>query len=156
MNKNTYMLIAALTVIILLLLLSFYPADLKNDKVLKQYSVYQCTDYISGCKASINEKEIEMKFPEGIVFLERFPVEVKLTRIQAKKITVEFDMVAMDMGQNFYQLQQINKNITTWTGKGVLPVCTTGRTDWQSIISIEQENEIQKIAFQFSVRPKSQ
>ena len=154
-NKNTYMLITALIAIILLLLLSFYPANIKNDKSLKPSTVYQCADYTSGCKASINNKKVEIKFPKDIVFLERFPIEVKLDGIPAAKVTVEFRMVGMDMGLNFYQLQQGNKDKSIWMGEGVLPVCTTGRTDWQSIISIEQEGEIQQVVFQFTVRAKS-
>ena len=61
-NKNTYMLITALIAIILLLLLSFYPANIKNDKSLKPSTVYQCADYMSGCNASINNKKVEIKF----------------------------------------------------------------------------------------------
>lgn len=154
-NNKTYILIAALMAIITLLLLSFYPVSLNNKKSLPQYSVYQCSDYILGCRADINNKKIEIKFPGDIVFLERFPVEVKLADVHARKITVEFIMVGMDMGLNFYQLKQSSNNKTIWTGEGVLPVCTTGRTDWQSIITIELDDKIQRVAFQFKVGAKT-
>lgn len=158
MNNKGYVLIAALLIIILLLVLSFYPVSINNEKQGK-VTVYQCTTLTTGCKARLGDNHVEIRFPENIVFLKQFPIEVRLVEQQPNpvtKVNVDFQMVGMKMGINFYQLTQSEKNQSLWTGKGVLPVCATGRTDWQVIVSLVRAGYEQKVAFQFEVAPATQ
>lgn len=153
------MLIVALLAIIVLLVLSIFPVSLDNEKLVSNYPVHPCKTLTTGCKANIGNTEVEIKFPDNIVFLKRFPIELRIPDKQHpvfEKVSVDFQMVDMNMGLNFYQLKQHDKDKSLWTGKGVLPVCTTGRTDWQAIISLQQGKQVQRVAFQFEVDSATQ
>lgn len=159
MNNRGYILIVVLVAIIVLLALSFYPVSIEKEKQENTYSVYPCKTLTTGCKANIENAEIEIKFPGNIIFLKRFPIEVNIAAVQqhsVDKVIVDFQMVGMNMGLNIYQLKQSDKDKSLWTGTGVLPVCTTGRTDWQAIVSLQKGSQVQKIAFQFEVDPVTQ
>jgi hypothetical protein len=159
MNNRAFVLIAVLVVIVILLLLSLYPVSINNEQQENSFSIHQCQALATGCKASIENIQVEIRFPESIVFLQPFPLEVRLSgnqQIPVDKLTVEFKMADMDMALNFSQLEQTDNNKLLWTGKGVLPVCTTGRTDWLAIISIQQDGKVQQTAFQFEVKPSTQ
>ena len=158
-NNRGYILIIVLVAIIVLLALSFYPVSIDKEKQENTYPVHPCKTLTTGCKAKLQHTEIEIKFPEKIIFLKRFPIEVSepaLKQYEVDKVIVDFQMVGMNMGLNIYQLNQSDKDKSLWTGTGVLPVCTTGRTDWQAIVSLQKGNQVQKIAFQFEVDPATQ
>lgn len=153
------MLISALVIVIILLVLSFYPAIINKDEQDASVQVFQCDTLTTGCKASIDNKQLEIRFPENIVFLKRFPIELRITEQLSQVIntvTVDFKMVGMNMGLNFYQLKQTAEDKTLWLGTGILPVCTTGRTDWQAIVSLQDTESVQKVAFQFEVSASTQ
>jgi hypothetical protein len=46
-------------------------------------------------------------------------------------------MVGMDMGVNRFHLRR--KADQRWQGKVILPLCTTGRSDWIATVEIETE-----------------
>ena len=159
MNNRGYILIVVLVAIIVLLVLSFYPVNIDNEKQENTYTVHPCKTLTIGCKAKLENTEIEIKFPGNIIFLKRFPIEVSVPALEkhgVDKVVVDFQMVGMNMGLNIYQLKQSDKDKSLWTGTGVLPVCTTGRSDWQAIVSFKEGDEVKKIAFQFEVEPVTQ
>ena len=158
MNNKGYVLIAVLVAAIVLLVLFFYPASIEENKKELSYSVLPCQTFIAGCTAKIGDADIQIKFPDNIVFLKHFPIEVRIpaSKNAINKVTVDFQMVNMNMGLNFYHLTQSDKDKGLWTGKGVLPVCTTGRTDWLAIISLQSENETKRLAFEFTINSSTQ
>ena len=158
MNNKGYVLIAVLVAAIVLLVLFFYPVTIDENKEEASYPVFPCQTFSSGCNAKTGDTEIEIKFPDNIVFLKHFPIEVRIAALKnaINKVTVDFQMVKMNMGLNFYQLTQSDKDKALWTGKGVLPVCTTGRTDWLAIISVQSENETKRVAFEFTINSSAQ
>ena len=159
MNSKHHMLVAALVIIIVLLLLSLFPASFNDDTKSEKFSVYPCESLVSGCQAIIGDKKIEIKFPGNIVFLKQFPVEIRFPghkKVAIDQVVVDFQMVGMNMGINKYLLKLDENDKTLWAGKAVLPVCTTGRTDWQAIVSVKQGDEVQRVAFQFEVMPGTQ
>ena len=50
--------------------------------------------------------------------------------LQLDEAIVSFNMVGMDMGLNRYRLTAQGDG--SWQGKATLPVCATGRRDWQA------------------------
>lgn len=159
MNRKHHIILAALVIIIVLLLLSFFPAGINNEKQQDTFSVYPCKSLVTGCTANIKNRKIEIKFPGNIVFLKKFPIEIHLPDQNINLIDhviVDFQMAGMNMGINKYYLQQSEKDKSIWTGEGVIPVCTTGRTDWQAIVSLKRGDDVQRVAFQFEVTPGTQ
>ena len=77
-------------------------------------------------------------------------------QLQVENVKIEFQMLKMNMGANYYQLQQDSSNESLWKGKGVLPVCVTGRTDWQAHIELITKDKIYKIISEFEVSPSTQ
>lgn len=67
--------------------------------------------------------------------LQAFPVEVRLNNIivPPERVSVRFEMVAMDMGSNHFVLQPTAES---WQGQAVLPVCSAGRQDWLATVEV--------------------
>ena len=49
-------------------------------------------------------------------------------------VELEFQMRAMDMGLNRYRLRRDEQGI--WSGRAILPVCSSGRSDWLAQLDI--------------------
>ena len=158
MKNKGYVLIVALAVILILLLLSFFPAGINKDSQEAGYEVHHCNTITTGCEAQLDKSRVKIRFPDNIVFLKSFPVEVHIDspRDSVENVSVDFQMVGMNMGLNFYQLNKSSTDDSLWTGEGVLPVCTTGRTDWQAIVALQSGGHVRKVAFQFEVGPPTQ
>jgi hypothetical protein len=65
---------------------------------------------------------------------------------KAQQVHVSFSMPDMDMGPNQYTLIP-NPAHTRWQGKIILPICSTGRRDWQMTVYIDHR-PIGQVAFQ--------
>jgi hypothetical protein len=107
----------------------------------------------------VGNRNLEIRFPDNIVFLKKFPIEIRFPEKNTNlldHVIVDFQMAGMNMGVNKYRLQQSEKNKSLWIGEGVIPVCTTGRTDWQAIVSLKRGDDVQRVAFQFEVIPETQ
>ncbi|MEJ2141722.1 MAG: hypothetical protein P8Y24_05100 [Gammaproteobacteria bacterium] len=159
LNRKHHILVAGLVIIIALLSSSFFPSDINNDKQQDAFSVYPCKSLVTGCKASVGNRNLEIRFPDNIVFLKKFPIEIRFPEKNTNlldHVIVDFQMAGMNMGVNKYRLQQSEKNKSLWIGEGVIPVCTTGRTDWQAIVSLKRGDDVQRVAFQFEVIPETQ
>ena len=164
MNKTTLYIIVSLILIPVLLYIVFFVPGLnqalkqENARQLQPVEVIQeaqpCTSLTTGCVTKIDGLSIALKFPKNIIYLNSFPIEVSLSgdkQLQVENVKIEFRMLKMNMGINYYQLQQDRGNKFLWKGKGVLPICVTGRTDWQAHVEVKIKNKIYKTVFQFEV-----
>lgn len=74
--------------------------------------------------------------PRPIPLMQPLSVDVVLGK-PADKVAIEFTGVKMEMGQNRTELALTAPG--HYRGSASLPVCTTGRMEWQANLLIEQE-----------------
>lgn len=89
------------------------------------------------CYAMAGAVRVALRFDTGARALQPFPVAVRIDGgddLQPAGVQVDFIMVGMDMGQNRYALARGADG--WWRGKVTLPVCSSGRTDWQAIVRV--------------------
>lgn len=99
-----------------------------------------CDSARAACRAQGDDLAIELRLGPALRPLESFDIELRVLRgvLDAQaRIEVEFQMRDMDMGLNRYRLERSEDGF--WQGRAVLPVCTTGRSDWVAVIGIEQD-----------------
>jgi len=70
---------------------------------------------------------MELRFRGPVKPLEPFTVTLE-TEQPLDAVSLEFDMTAMDMGVNRFELHRQPDG--AWQGQVVLPMCSTGRRDW--------------------------
>ena len=160
MNRTTLSIVIALVVIFIMLLVpAFYNDTVKQQQSIEIIQAEVCDTLTTGCSAKIDNLNIEIKFPENIIYLNPFPVEVNFSGKDVPlvdDVKVEFVMIDMNMGTNTYQLIQNNNDNLLWKGKVVLPVCITGRIDWQVYLLVKINEQSYKTGFQFRVIPPTQ
>ena len=98
----------------------------------------------------------EMMLPGGVALsievqgdvrpLKTFSIAVKGTDVQ--DVAVSFEMIDMDMGINRYRFQ---KDVSGgWSTAVMLPVCTTGRTDWLALFDVRlQDGQVYRLEYPF-------
>ena len=98
------------------------------------------------CTVSEAGRAVSLRLPAEIKPLTRFPVKVALEGIDADAVVVEFTMKGMDMGLNRFGLQSGDGG---WSGEAILPVCTTGRTDWLATVEAQTAGGVVRADFTF-------
>lgn len=160
MNKKLILIVIALIIIIAMLFLStFNDKGAEQVEVVENKQVQQCSSVINGCSSIVNSTQVVLKFPDSVGYLNSFPIEVSLLpekNIQADSVKLDFQMLNMNMGMNVYQLQKDSLNHSLWKGKAVLPVCVSGRSDWQAHVEVKTKDKIYKSIFQFEVKASNQ
>lgn len=89
--------------------------------------------------------------PRPIPMVSPLQVEVALTGREASKVEVDFAGVDMNMGLNRPELAAQGSG--RFTGQGSLPVCVTGKMDWQATVMIETGRERIAVPFRFASKP---
>ena len=90
------------------------------------------------CSAGTESVRVDLALGPGVPLMQPFPVRVSLrlpSAGRARQVLVDFRMIGMDMGRNEYRLTRAGDG--TWQGVATLPVCTTGRSDWQAVVKVE-------------------
>lgn len=114
-----------------------------------------CDSAQSACGARGENLSIELRLGPSLRPLESFAVELRVLQgvLDAQaRIEVQFQMRGMDMGLNRYRLEQSADGL--WRGRAVLPVCTTGRSDWYAVVGIEQDGRRWIAEMPFGVGPR--
>lgn len=111
-----------------------------------------CTGQSAACMLNVEGLQVKLILPDRMVPLEKFPVRIELQGQQADgidNVTVDFAMRGMDMGLNRYRLAPVDEAV--WSGEAILPVCVTGRSDWEAVISLHGEDGVSRARFGFQV-----
>lgn len=95
-----------------------------------------CDSARQSCRAHGDDLEIELRLGPALRPLEPFSIALRVNPDAGARIEIEFQMRGMDMGLNRYRLDRDAEGV--WRGRAVLPVCTTGRSDWYAVIEIAQ------------------
>ena len=115
-----------------------------------------CTLKGEGCTVTVGTLgTMTLRAPDRIVPLHKFVITATPSAELAKNlgaVSVDFQMIGMDMGVNQYPLNRAADGAYAQTI--ILPVCTTTRTDWVALLSLSstQGNFLAKIPF--SVDPR--
>lgn len=123
-----------------------------NDKSYYDLgSVNNCDATENSCTVSGQGYIIELKLGPTVIPLQKFPVELAIANIDEVAIpadvTVDFQMIDMDMGINRYKLTVSGKNM--WSGTAILPVCVASRMDWIAIVEFTVQNRRYRAVFPF-------
>jgi hypothetical protein len=89
---------------------------------------------------------LQLAFPSGVKVLEPFAVIATLDTLPADKVAIEFTMIGMEMGENRYSLRHEGG---AWQTHAIIPLCITGRSDWNARLLIQQGEKIAAVDFPF-------
>ena len=105
----------------------------------------QPCDVLQGCRAADASVAVTVTFGAEPRALQPFPIRIQLEgHQQADSVTVAFSMQGMDMGANRYRL--IADAPGGWNADIILPICTSGRSDWVAdfeLVVTDQRLQIQ-------------
>jgi hypothetical protein len=72
--------------------------------------------------------------PRPIPLLRPLSLVVRVEGLDARMVEIDFTGVDMNMGYNRPELKRENGN--RFTGQATLPVCITGRMEWQAMVLV--------------------
>lgn len=104
------------------------------------------------CTTQANERRVTLRFHETPNPLKPFAFDVSLQGFpedDVRGVQIAFLMRGMDMGRNLYRLQPGPEG---YTGRAVLPICTSGRSDWIAEVRIETPHKRYVAPFGFEVQ----
>lgn len=99
----------------------------------EQAETIACADPVAGCRFEHAGVATEVRFSAQPVPLEPFGLSVSAPG--SMQVSVEFQMVGMDMGFNRYDLRQDDSG--AFASRITLPVCVSGRRDWLMYVQID-------------------
>lgn len=108
-----------------------------NTSVVQMQLTEGCQLDTAPCVASAQDQSITVRLSETVHYLKPFQLSINLDGFnKAKILRVEaiFDMQDMEMGLNRYLLDNMAKQV--WSGRIILPVCNSGRSDWRVTVKI--------------------
>jgi len=114
-----------------------------------------CQPELAPCSVSLGDRRIGFFLPKKTVYLQVFPVEISLAGFagsQPDSVSVRFEMPGMNMAGNQVQLSVNNGH---WRGRAMLPVCTSGRSDWQAVVDVKVKEKTYRAVFDFVVSEKA-
>ncbi len=110
-----------------------------------------CVLFPTGCKAVAAGDVFSLRFDQPPQSLKPFKVVLALDApLPVEHAVVQFEMVGMDMGINRFRLSKRAEG--TWVASAVLPVCSTGRSDWVVRLTFVSEGERYVGEFPFETR----
>lgn len=121
-----------------------------EERVLPMTVEAGCDAAAGPCGAEGEDLSIRFRLGSPVRPLSRFDIELFAEGPSAGRIDrveVWFEMADMDMGLNRYRLDARGKG--RWTGVAMLPVCTSGRSDWLARVRIGQGRRTHEALFPF-------
>ncbi|WP_297528568.1 hypothetical protein [Thiohalobacter sp.] len=112
-----------------------------------------CDAAAGPCGAEGEALSIRFRLGAPVRPLSRFDIELVAEGPSAGRIAqveVWFEMADMDMGLNRYRLDARGKG--RWTGAAMLPVCTSGRSDWRARVRVAEAQRTYEAVFPFRVK----
>lgn len=106
-----------------------------------------CATPASGCSLQVDGREIRFGMQGELKPLAPFQIWLEIPGAQVTKAEARFTMEGMDMGFNLYRLRPDARGILRATV--TLPICVTGRRDWNMILEVEQPGEHLRISVPF-------
>ena len=152
--KNLWLLVAALTLVVIALWGSKYRSQLATPEVIETATLQAACDLRKEpCIASFaNDESISLDItPKSIPLLKPLELTIKLNEVSSpiniEKIQVDFVGIGMDMGFNRATLKLTQSQL--YQGQAVLPICTQQRMDWEARVFIHSISGIKAAIFPF-------
>ena len=101
------------------------------------------------CTARDGEAALALRMQGPVIGLRPFRVQVVPAGMAVREVRLEFTMPDMDMGQNRYRLLPEGNG---WVGLVTLPICTTGRSDWQVSVQLLGDDTRWEAVFPFEMQ----
>jgi hypothetical protein len=125
-------------------------------RVIDMQAAEGCVPLGRWCEALAGAGRIALRLPAEVTYLQAFDVEVRVQGsglADAREILVGFDMAGMNMGVNRIRLSRIATHDASsiWRGSTLLPVCASGRSDWQAVVSAAGPHDTWRASFDFTV-----
>lgn len=114
-----------------------------------------CDSAQQSCSARAADLEIALRLGPPVRPMEAFEIRLlspRDTLDEDARITLEFQMRAMDMGLNRYRLERAADG--AWRGRAILPMCVSGRSDWLAKLEIGQSGRRWTAELPFTVAPQ--
>jgi len=109
-----------------------------------------CDPVKQTCYAVTDGLRLGLRFTGEVKPLKRFQLQVQTTEdsaIVVDGIDLQFSMRGMYMGEQHYALPKLNEK--EWQGEILLPVCTSGRSDWTVELLARSGDRVYQSAFAF-------
>jgi nitrogen fixation protein FixH len=113
-----------------------------HDRAHGQAAAAGCELGAGPCQAGLDggaELWLELS-PRPLRTMRELSLEARLSRdgapVEGAALSVSFDMVGMEMGDNTVQLTAAGGG--RYLGKAVLVYCPTGRLDWQAAVAVRE------------------
>ena len=98
-----------------------------------------CHLNLKECVFSKDDMILTVSTEGKIQTLKPFVIKIKDQSSRIEQALVDLSMVDMDMGKNQFVFEKLNS--TEWQASVVIPVCTTGRRDWQVDLRIKTSDK---------------
>lgn len=120
---------------LLLLALAFITLAVLGSRVKRPApaQVIECANPLQGCSFTLHGKAAQLRFMAPPAPMRPFKLLVHAPG--ARHASAEVQMVGMDMGINRYNLLPAIQG--SFTGDITLPVCVSGRRDWNLYLAID-------------------
>ena len=105
------------------------------------------------CKSASDAVNVELQLLGAPGALKPFPVAVKINGLKQSadaRVIISFEMKGMDMGQIKHKLIRQDDS-SDWGANVVLPLCTSGRSDWSANIEVIENKKIYLAEFAFEL-----
>ncbi|CAG0967773.1 hypothetical protein RHDC4_01084 [Rhodocyclaceae bacterium] len=112
-----------------------------------------CNLHREACSAVLPEGgRIELSIsPRPIPMVAPLTVEVRLDKLEARKVEVDFAGIDMNMGYNRPELPRVGPG--HHAGTASLPVCITGTMAWSVTVLVETDRQRISVPFRFDSEP---
>ncbi len=153
----------SLLIVSIMLLIAFflqlrqgYFAGDRHHEVYEQYRLIvdaACDISQSACSASREGIHVLLALQDRPSALKAFPVQVQIDGVQNPQhidVRLIFSMQAMDMG-DLQQKLQFNTETGAWSGMVILPICTSGRSDWLARVEVIAQKKIYTADYGFTL-----
>ncbi|UCE89608.1 MAG: hypothetical protein JSW10_01875 [Pseudomonadota bacterium] len=134
--------------------LAFTDRAPERPRIIELSAPADCIPLGNWCRARDSKRDIALRLPAVVTYLREFEVEVRVRSAGETgpgEVTVTFEMAGMNMGMNRIRLHPAATGAepSIWIGKAMLPVCASGRTDWQAIVSAGNGQRSYRVVFGF-------
>jgi len=110
-----------------------------------------CDPSQQACGANLQGLSITLSTSQPVSAMKLFDVKLQANGFSQQtinKASANFVMQGMEMGLSKFNLAEMKKGI--WQGQAMLPVCTSGRSDW--LVEIKLETKEQEYLAQFQLK----
>ena len=145
-------LVVGLVAVTLLLVAGMYLKKLLSPDVASLIEIpadKHCDLGIQACEATRDNLKLKLYLNPPLKYLEKINIDLQVTGLaneQIEKVLIEFTMTEMEMGINRFEMSKA-KQVDIWQGMAILPVCVSGRKDWQVSLYIKTSGKTYRVRY---------